>query len=49
MSKRALYLLIGVLAVIVAVFGLYLAYQETQRPRLEIRVDEQGITIDGNG
>jgi hypothetical protein len=49
MSRNALYLVIGVLAVVVVVFGLYLIYQETQKPRLEIKVDEQGISIDGNG
>jgi hypothetical protein len=49
MSRNALYLVIGVLAVIVVTFGLYLVYQETQKPKLEIRVDEQGISIDGQG
>lgn len=49
MSRNALYLVIGVLVAIVVVFGIYLFYQETQKPRLEIKVDEQGISIDGNG
>lgn len=49
MSRNALYLLVGVLAVVVVAFGIYFVYQETQKPRLEIRVDEQGITVDGNG
>jgi hypothetical protein len=49
MSRRTLYLLIGMLAAIVVVFGIYLVYQETQKPRLEIRLDEQGISIDGQG
>lgn len=49
MSKNTLYLVIGVLAVIVVAFAIYYVYQETQRPRLEIRVDEQGITVDGQG
>jgi hypothetical protein len=49
MSRNALYLVIGVLAVIVVTLGVYLVYQETQKPRLEIRLDEQGISIDGNG
>jgi hypothetical protein len=48
MSRNALYLLVGVLLVVVVGFGIYMIYQEQQRPRLEIRVDEQGLTIDGN-
>lgn len=49
MSRKDLYLVIGVLAAIVVVLGVYFVYQETQKPRLEIRVDEQGITVDGKG
>lgn len=49
MSRNALNLLIGVLAVAVVAFGIYYFYQESQKPSLEIKVDEQGITVDGNG
>lgn len=49
MSRNALYLVIGVLTAIIVVFGVYFFYEETRKPRLEIRVDEQGISIDGNG
>lgn len=49
MSRNTLYLVIGVLAVIVVAFGIYYFYQRTQEPRLEIRIDEQGITVDGQG
>ena len=49
MSKNTLYLLIGVLAVVVVGVAIYYFYQQTQEPRLEIRVDEQGITVDGQG
>lgn len=49
MSRNSLYLLIGILAVVVVAFGIYYVYQESQKPRLEIKVDEQGITVDGNG
>ena len=49
MSRKSLYLVIGVLAVVVVAFGIYFVYQETQGPRLEIKVDEQGIIVDGNG
>ena len=40
---------IAALAALAVGFGLYIAYQESQRPALEIRVDEGGIKIDGNG
>jgi hypothetical protein len=49
MSRNALYLVIAILVAIVVVFGIYLFYQQTQKPRLEIKLDEQGITVDGNG
>ena len=49
MSRNSLYALIGLLAVIVVGFGLYFVYLETQKPALEIKVNEQGISIDGNG
>lgn len=45
MSRNALYLVIGVLLVVVIGFGVY---AET-RPGIEVRVDDQGISIDGNG
>lgn len=49
MTRSSLYIVIAVLAAVAIGFGLYLAYQESQRPALEIRVDEGGIKIDGNG
>ena len=49
MSRNTLYALIGVLAVAVVAFGIYYFYQEQQKPGLEIKVNEQGISIDGNG
>ena len=48
MSRNTLYLIIGVLAVVVVAFGIYYFYQQSQRPSLEIKVDGQGITVDGN-
>lgn len=48
MTRSSLYTVIAVLAVVVVGFGLYYVYQESQRPALEIRVDEGGIKIDGN-
>jgi hypothetical protein len=49
MSRNSLYAIIGLLAALVVGFGLYLMYQETQKPSLEIRLDEQGLSVDGNG
>jgi hypothetical protein len=47
MSRNALYALIVVLAVIVAIFGIY-TYQQQTRPGVEVRVDENGLSILGN-
>jgi hypothetical protein len=49
MSRNSLYAVIAVLAVIVVGFGIYFLYQESQKPTLEIKVNEQGISVDGNG
>ncbi|PZX50760.1 hypothetical protein [Cereibacter changlensis] len=46
MTRNTLYLLIGVLLVGLAVVG-YLYYQESQSG-VEIRIGEQGISIDEN-
>jgi hypothetical protein len=48
MSRNGLYLVIAVLLVAVVAFGIY-TYQQETRPGVEIRVDEQGLSIDGNG
>jgi len=49
MSRNNLYLVLAVLAVVVVVFGIYFVYQQQQQPQLEIRLDDQGLSIDGNG
>lgn len=49
MTKSTLYLVIAALAAIAIGLGLYIAYQQSQKPSLEIRLNEQGIKIDGNG
>ena len=38
----------AVLLVAVVGFAIY-TYQQQTRPGIEVRVDEQGISIDGNG
>lgn len=49
MRRSSLYTIIAVLAALAAGFGIYIAYQQMQKPALEIRVDQGGIKIDGNG
>lgn len=49
MSRNSLYAVLALLAVVVVGFGIYYFYQEQQKPALEIKVNEQGISIDGNG
>lgn len=49
MNRNSLYLVIGVLAAIVVALGIYFMYIETQKPALEITVDETGISVDTNG
>lgn len=48
MSRNGLYILVGVLLAAVIGFGVY-AYQQQQRPALEITVDGSGISVEGTG
>ena len=48
MSRNGLYAIIAILVVAMVGFAIY-TYQESQRPGIEVRVDEGGISIDGNG
>lgn len=48
MSRNTLYLLVGALIVVVIGFGIYVYQQEQQSPGLEIQVNEQGISVEGN-
>ena len=49
MSRNGLYVLIGLLALIVVGLAGYMIYQQSQEPSLEIRVDSNGIQVNGNG
>lgn len=49
MSRNGLFAVIAVLAVAVVAFAIYTYQQEQARPGIEVRVDETGISIDGNG
>jgi len=46
MSRNGLYAIIAILLVALAGFGIY-AYQQETRPGLEVRVDDRGLSIDG--
>jgi hypothetical protein len=49
MSRSSLYFVIGALTVAVIVLAVFFYQQSQQRPGIEIRVNEQGVSIDGNG
>ena len=49
MSRNGLYALIGLLAIIVVALGGYMLYQQSQKPSLEIKVDSNGLEVNGNG
>ena len=48
MSRNGLYLVIALLLIVVVGFGIYI-YQQQNRPGVEVRVDNNGISINGNG
>ena len=48
MSRNGLYAQVAILIVVVAGVGYY-AYEQSQRPALEVKVDGSGIKINGNG
>ena len=49
MNRNGLYAVIAILLVAVVGFGIYAWQQEQARPGVEVRIDEQGVSIDGNG
>jgi hypothetical protein len=48
-TRTSLYAMIGVLAAIAIALGIYVAYQQSQQPSLQIKVDNNGISVNGNG
>lgn len=48
MNKNTLYLLIGALAVVVVAFGIYAYQQETKPKGVELKIDDNGISIQQN-
>jgi hypothetical protein len=49
MSRNGLYAVIAILLIAVVGFGIYSYQQQQARPGVEVRIDEQGVSIDGNG
>lgn len=48
MTRSSLYFVVAALAVIALGLAGYIVYQQNQQPSLEIKVDGNGIKIDGN-
>lgn len=48
MQQRTLYFIVGALVVLVIVLGIYVLREETQPSGVEIRLDESGISVEGN-
>jgi uncharacterized protein HemX len=48
LSRNGLYALVAILIVVIAAVGIY-AYQQSQRPALQVKVDSNGLQINGNG
>jgi len=49
MTRNGLYAVIAILLIAVVGFGIYSYQQQQARPGVEVRLDDQGISIDGNG
>ena len=49
MNRNGLYAVIAILLIAVVGFGIYTWQQEQARPGVEIRLDEQGLSVEGNG
>ncbi|KKC37947.1 membrane protein [Devosia epidermidihirudinis] len=47
MNRNGLYAVIAILLVAVVGFGIY-TYQQQSRPGIEVRVDDGGLSINGN-
>jgi hypothetical protein len=47
-SRNGLYAVIVLVVVVAAAIGFY-AYQQAQRPSLEVKLDNNGLQINGTG
>jgi uncharacterized protein HemX len=48
LTRNGLYALVVILVVVIAGMGYY-AYQQSQKPALQVKVDSNGLQINGNG
>ncbi len=48
MTRSSLYFALAALALLALGLAGYIVYQQNQQPSLEIKVDSNGIKIDGN-
>jgi hypothetical protein len=49
MSRNSLYAVIAILLIAIVGFGIYSYQQQQAQPGIEVRIDDQGVSIDGNG
>jgi len=49
MSRNSLYAIIAILLIAIVGYGIYAYQQQQAQPGIEVRIDEQGVSIDGNG
>jgi hypothetical protein len=49
MTRNGLYAVIALLLIVVVGFGIYSYQQQQAKPGIEVKVDQNGISIDGNG
>ncbi|MGB3539086.1 MAG: hypothetical protein WBA42_13075 [Mesorhizobium sp.] len=48
MNRNTLYMVIGALAVVVIALGIYVYQQETKPEGVELKIDDNGISIQKN-
>jgi hypothetical protein len=48
MSRNGLYAVIVVVLIIAVAIGIY-AYRQSQRPSLEVKLDNNGLQVNGTG
>ncbi|GGA49258.1 hypothetical protein [Pelagibacterium lentulum] len=48
MSRNTLYLLLGALIVVVIGFAIYAYQQESQPSGIQIEINEEGLSVEGN-
>ncbi|UCA45343.1 hypothetical protein [Pseudochrobactrum sp. XF203] len=48
MNKNGLYILLGALIVIIIGFSIYTYQQESKPKGVELKIDEQGVSIEQN-